>query len=84
MSNIFLIFNYFISAVLSVLTLLYANICRYTYGQPLPGNAWVEVCRDSFKYVSIPEVHLCLNKTAQVCEYTVIVGKHLFLHFSIQ
>ncbi|XP_068069811.1 alpha-2-macroglobulin isoform X5 [Danio rerio] len=45
------------------------EVCgKYTYGQPLPGNAWVEVCRDSFKYVSIPEVHLCLNKTAQMNE----------------
>ncbi|XP_056329990.1 alpha-2-macroglobulin-like [Danio aesculapii] len=46
------------------------EICgKYTYGQPLPGNAWVEVCRNQFEYVSIPEViNLCLNKSAQMNE----------------
>uniref|UniRef100_A0A672KRR5 Alpha-2-macroglobulin-like n=1 Tax=Sinocyclocheilus grahami TaxID=75366 RepID=A0A672KRR5_SINGR len=40
---------------------------KYTYGQPVPGQALVEVCREPFPYVVIPEVkRLCLNKTAKM------------------
>ncbi|XP_067226511.1 alpha-2-macroglobulin-like [Chanodichthys erythropterus] len=38
---------------------------KYTYGQPVPGQALVEVCRDPFPYV--PGVtRLCLSKTGQM------------------
>ncbi|XP_048013066.1 pregnancy zone protein-like isoform X2 [Megalobrama amblycephala] len=38
---------------------------KYTYGQPVPGQALVEVCRDPFPYV--PGVtRLCLSKTAKM------------------
>ncbi|ROL53126.1 Alpha-2-macroglobulin-like protein 1 [Anabarilius grahami] len=37
---------------------------RYTYGQPVPGQALVEVCRDPFPYVEVPGVtRQCLRKT---------------------
>ncbi|ROI63303.1 Pregnancy zone protein [Anabarilius grahami] len=38
---------------------------KYTYGQPVPGQALVEVCRDPLQYV--PDVtRLCLSKTAKM------------------
>ncbi|XP_048039618.1 alpha-2-macroglobulin-like [Megalobrama amblycephala] len=38
---------------------------KYTYGQPVPGQALVEVCRDPLQYV--PDVtRLCLSKTAKI------------------
>ncbi|XP_056599256.1 alpha-2-macroglobulin-P-like [Triplophysa dalaica] len=42
------------------------EVCgKYTYNQPVPGRAWVEVCRNPFEYVSVPGVvRPCLNKTA--------------------
>ncbi|KAK2881134.1 hypothetical protein Q8A67_018402 [Cirrhinus molitorella] len=44
------------------------EVCgKYTYGQPVPGNAWVEVCCHSFEYFSFSDVICpCLNKTAQM------------------
>ncbi|XP_067314067.1 pregnancy zone protein-like [Pseudorasbora parva] len=40
---------------------------KYTYGQPVPGQALVEVCRDPQPYVVVPNVtRLCLNKTAKM------------------
>ncbi|ROL45443.1 Alpha-2-macroglobulin [Anabarilius grahami] len=37
---------------------------KYTYGQPVPGQALVEVCRDPFPYVEVPGVtRQCLRKT---------------------
>ncbi|KAK7166968.1 hypothetical protein R3I94_001385 [Phoxinus phoxinus] len=47
---------------------LQVEVCgRYTYGQPVPGQAMVEVCREPFSYVAVPEVtRLCLNQTVQM------------------
>uniref|UniRef100_A0A8C2KZM5 Alpha-macroglobulin receptor-binding domain-containing protein n=1 Tax=Cyprinus carpio TaxID=7962 RepID=A0A8C2KZM5_CYPCA len=41
------------------------NVCsKYTYGQPVPGQALVEVCREPFPYIVVPGVtRLCINKT---------------------
>ncbi|XP_077089783.1 alpha-2-macroglobulin [Siphateles boraxobius] len=40
---------------------------KYTYGQPVPGQALVEVCRDPLPYVVVPELtRWCLNQTAKV------------------
>ncbi|CAM4320983.1 unnamed protein product [Leuciscus chuanchicus] len=40
---------------------------KYTYGQPVPGLALVEVCRDPFPYVVVPELTCrCLTKTAKM------------------
>ncbi|XP_067310949.1 alpha-2-macroglobulin-P-like [Pseudorasbora parva] len=40
---------------------------KYTYGQPVPGQVLVEVCREPFSYVAVPGVtRRCLNKTAQM------------------
>ncbi|XDV12118.1 hypothetical protein PO909_000848 [Leuciscus waleckii] len=40
---------------------------KYTYGQPVPGLALVEVCRDPFPYVVVPELtRRCLTKTAKM------------------
>ncbi|XP_067226492.1 alpha-2-macroglobulin-like protein 1 isoform X1 [Chanodichthys erythropterus] len=40
---------------------------KYTYGQPVPGQVLVEVCRDPFPHVSVPKVtRLCLNTTAEM------------------
>ncbi|XP_067283795.1 uncharacterized protein [Pseudorasbora parva] len=50
---------------------------KYTYGQPVPGQVLVEVCREPFSYVAVPGVtRRCLNKTAQmnatVCAVLVV------------
>nr|XP_055052344.1 alpha-2-macroglobulin-like protein 1 isoform X1 [Misgurnus anguillicaudatus] len=44
------------------------NVCgNYTYNQPVPGKAWVQVCRDPFEYVTTPGViRTCLNKTSKM------------------
>ncbi|KAI7804148.1 alpha-2-macroglobulin-like [Triplophysa rosa] len=44
------------------------EVCgKYTYNQPVLGSAWVEVCRNSFKYVSVPGVvSPCLNQIAEM------------------
>ncbi|XP_065137347.1 alpha-2-macroglobulin-like [Paramisgurnus dabryanus] len=44
------------------------DVCgNYTYNQPVPGKAWVQVCRDTFKYVTAPGVvRTCLNKTIEM------------------
>uniref|UniRef100_A0A8C1TZQ2 Alpha-2-macroglobulin-like n=1 Tax=Cyprinus carpio TaxID=7962 RepID=A0A8C1TZQ2_CYPCA len=44
------------------------NVCsKYTYGQPVPGQALVEVCREPFPYIVVPGVtRLCINKTAEM------------------
>ncbi|XP_077053726.1 alpha-2-macroglobulin-like protein 1 [Siphateles boraxobius] len=40
---------------------------KYTYGQPVPGQALVEVCRDPLPYVVVPELtRWCLNQTAKM------------------
>ncbi|XDV11099.1 hypothetical protein PO909_000127 [Leuciscus waleckii] len=40
---------------------------KYTYGQPVPGIALVEVCRDPFPFVVVPDVtRRCLTKTAEM------------------
>ncbi|ROL50597.1 Alpha-2-macroglobulin [Anabarilius grahami] len=40
---------------------------KYTYGQPVPGQALVEVCRDPFPYVEVPGVtRQCLRKTTKM------------------
>ncbi|ROL50863.1 Alpha-2-macroglobulin-like protein 1 [Anabarilius grahami] len=40
---------------------------KYTYGQPVPGQALVEVCRDPFPYVEVPGVtRQCLRKTMKM------------------
>ncbi|TRY85172.1 hypothetical protein DNTS_006359 [Danionella cerebrum] len=47
---------------------LNAEVCgKYTYGQPVPGQALVQVCRDPFIYSSVPGLtSVCLNKTVQL------------------
>ncbi|XP_059418671.1 alpha-2-macroglobulin-like [Carassius carassius] len=44
------------------------EVCsKYTYGQPVPGQALVEVCREPYPYVEVPGVtRLCINKTAEM------------------
>ncbi|XP_016386639.1 alpha-2-macroglobulin-like isoform X2 [Sinocyclocheilus rhinocerous] len=44
------------------------EVCgKYTYGQPVPGQAMVEVCREPFPFDLVPKVtRLCLNKTAEM------------------
>ncbi|XP_058625207.1 alpha-2-macroglobulin-like isoform X1 [Onychostoma macrolepis] len=44
------------------------EVCsKYTYGQPVPGRVLMDVCREPFPYVAVPEVtRLCLNKTAEI------------------
>ncbi|RXN03911.1 alpha-2-macroglobulin-like protein [Labeo rohita] len=46
------------------------EVCgKYTYGQPVPGNAWVEVCCHGFEHYYFPDaICPCLNKTAQMNE----------------
>ncbi|CAM4321195.1 unnamed protein product [Leuciscus chuanchicus] len=40
---------------------------KYTYGQPVPGRALMEVCREPFPYAVVPELtHWCLNQTAEM------------------
>ncbi|XP_056118834.1 alpha-2-macroglobulin-like [Rhinichthys klamathensis goyatoka] len=40
---------------------------KYTYGQPVLGQAFVEVCRDPFSYSVVPvETPPCLNQTAKM------------------
>ncbi|KAG1966971.1 pregnancy zone protein [Pimephales promelas] len=40
---------------------------KYTYGQPVPGQVLVEVCREPFPYVVAPELtRWCLNQTAEM------------------
>ncbi|XP_077058470.1 pregnancy zone protein-like [Siphateles boraxobius] len=40
---------------------------KYTYGQPVPGQALVEVCRDPFPYGIVPDLTLrCLKQTAEM------------------
>ncbi|XP_067293425.1 alpha-2-macroglobulin-like protein 1 [Pseudorasbora parva] len=39
----------------------------YTYGQPVPGQALVEVCREPYSYVVVPDLtRRCLNKTVKM------------------
>ncbi|XP_051569348.1 alpha-2-macroglobulin-like protein 1 [Myxocyprinus asiaticus] len=47
---------------------LKVEVCgKYTYGQPVPGQTWIEVCRKPFEFISVPEVTpLCLNKTMKM------------------
>ncbi|XP_039543528.1 alpha-2-macroglobulin-like protein 1 [Pimephales promelas] len=47
---------------------LKVEVCgKYTFGQPVPGQALVEVCREPFPFVVVPEVtRLCLNQTEQM------------------
>ncbi|XP_016115418.1 alpha-2-macroglobulin-P-like [Sinocyclocheilus grahami] len=44
------------------------EVCaKYTYGQPVPGQAMVKVCREPFPFDFVPKVtRLCLNKTAEM------------------
>ncbi|XP_026066431.1 alpha-2-macroglobulin-like protein 1 [Carassius auratus] len=40
---------------------------KYTFGQPVPGQALVEVCREPFPFSVVPGVsRVCLNKTAMM------------------
>ncbi|KAK7175530.1 hypothetical protein R3I93_002446 [Phoxinus phoxinus] len=40
---------------------------KYTYGQPVPGQALLEVCREPFSYVVVPDLtRQCLEKTAKM------------------
>ncbi|XP_067308330.1 alpha-2-macroglobulin-like protein 1 isoform X1 [Pseudorasbora parva] len=40
---------------------------KYTYGQPVSGQAFVEVCRDPYPYAVVPNViRQCLNKTSKI------------------
>ncbi|XP_051987560.1 alpha-2-macroglobulin-P-like [Xyrauchen texanus] len=47
---------------------LKVEVCgKYTYGQPVPGQTWIEVCRNPFEYIPVPELTpLCLNKTIKM------------------
>jgi len=52
---------------------------RYTYGQPVPGQVLVEVCREPFPYVVAPELtRWCLNQTAEVCDSCLTVDGFSF------
>lgn len=49
--------------------MVFVTLPRYTHGQPVPGQVFMEVSRDLFPYIVVPEVtRLCLNKTAKVCQ----------------
>ncbi len=51
------------------------SLLRYTYGQPVPGQALVEVCREPFPYSVVPDVsHVCLIKTTKVCDLLYRAG----------
>ncbi|XP_073677958.1 alpha-2-macroglobulin-like [Garra rufa] len=40
---------------------------KYTYGQPVPGQTLVEVCREQFPYAVVPGLtRVCLNRTAKM------------------
>uniref|UniRef100_A0A672NQ86 Alpha-2-macroglobulin-like protein 1 n=1 Tax=Sinocyclocheilus grahami TaxID=75366 RepID=A0A672NQ86_SINGR len=40
---------------------------KYTYGQPVPGQALVEVCRELFPYIVVPGLsRVCLIKTLNI------------------
>ncbi|CAM4713487.1 unnamed protein product [Leuciscus chuanchicus] len=40
---------------------------KYTYGQPVPGQALVEVCREPYPFSEVPGLtRLCLNKTVKM------------------
>ncbi|XP_056102933.1 alpha-2-macroglobulin-like [Rhinichthys klamathensis goyatoka] len=40
---------------------------KYTYGQPVPGQALVEVCREPYRFSEVPGLtRLCLNKTVKM------------------
>ncbi|KAL1246514.1 hypothetical protein QQF64_034648 [Cirrhinus molitorella] len=40
---------------------------KYTYGQPVPGQTLVEVCREPFPYAVVPGLtHVCFDKTAKM------------------
>ncbi|XP_043082079.1 alpha-2-macroglobulin-P-like [Puntigrus tetrazona] len=42
---------------------------KYTYGQPVPGQALVEVCREPFPYNVVSEAtRFCINKTAKMID----------------
>ncbi|XP_039526173.1 murinoglobulin-1-like [Pimephales promelas] len=43
------------------------SCAKYTYGQPVPGQALVEVCRDPFPYSLLHNLtRQCLTQTAKV------------------
>nr|XP_009297326.1 pregnancy zone protein [Danio rerio] len=37
---------------------------KYTYGQPVPGQVSVNLCRQHFTFIQDPKVTICLNETA--------------------
>ncbi|XP_043082107.1 alpha-2-macroglobulin-like protein 1 [Puntigrus tetrazona] len=40
---------------------------KYTYGQPVPGQALVEVCREPFPYSVVPDLYpVCINKATKM------------------
>ncbi|XP_048017560.1 alpha-2-macroglobulin-like [Megalobrama amblycephala] len=42
---------------------------KYTFGQPVAGKAWVEVCREHLKYISRPDlISPCLVETTEISE----------------
>ncbi|RXN08345.1 alpha-2-macroglobulin-like isoform X2 [Labeo rohita] len=63
---------------------LKVEVCgKYTYGQPVPGQVFIEVSRDLFPYIVVPEVtRLCLNKTAKASATPQVVYGHKSPYFS--
>ncbi|KAK7175524.1 hypothetical protein R3I93_002440 [Phoxinus phoxinus] len=57
---------------------------KYTYGQPVLGQALVEVCREPFPYVVVPDLtRHCLNKTAKMNDTgcaSLTVDTSVFFH----
>lgn len=49
--------------------LMLALFNRYTFGQPVPGKAWVEVCRDHWAYHKFITHPLCLVENIEVCNF---------------
>ncbi len=53
---------------------------RYMYGQPVPGQVLVEVCREPvYTLIAVPGLtRQCLTETARVCDYTVALENSFF------
>uniref|UniRef100_A0AAR2LR97 NTR domain-containing protein n=1 Tax=Pygocentrus nattereri TaxID=42514 RepID=A0AAR2LR97_PYGNA len=56
---------------------------KYTYGQPVPGKARVEVCRKFIQYYhDVPKISPCQEETVQVY-ISVIKSKHVMLTYQV-
>ncbi|XP_053095845.1 alpha-2-macroglobulin [Pangasianodon hypophthalmus] len=55
------------------------EVCgKYTYGQPVPGKAVVQVCRKFRQhYHEAPMISPCLSETVEVCIYHTVNGQSL-------